>query len=178
MYPLSVVNGFIVFLLFWLTEFDPVNFDLDYWQICAHGGIFLATFLEGFVINRIPIRNKHMFWVMLWGFLFIAWTLIFTVTGIDNPYKGDDESQALYKILDWETKPALAAGVAAGVVLVAIPVLHILFWTLLLCRRAYVTEGKDETNVEMEQMEGGTSSNYVRSKEIDNYSSDGNSASA
>lgn len=157
MYSLSVVNGFIVFVLYWATEYNPNSYTLTYWQIVAHGVIFLATFLDGFLINRTPIRMKHMFWVMLWGILFIIWTIIFTVAGIDNPDKDDDKSQALYNILDWETKPAMSAGVSVGVVFVAFPVVHTLFWTLLLCRRVYVTNEGDCGNVEIKQMEEGES---------------------
>mmetsp|Transcript_28270 Transcript_28270/g.41769 ORF Transcript_28270/g.41769 Transcript_28270/m.41769 type:complete len:278 (+) Transcript_28270:40-873(+) len=155
MYSLGINNGLIVFIIFWATEYNPDSYVLDYWQVSAHGIFFLLTFLDGMLINRTPIRVKHVLWTQLWGLLFVIWTIIFTVAGIDNPFKPDDESQALYNVLDWENNPGFAAGLSAILLLVGVPLIHSMFWTFSLCRRCYIEEEDNGGNVEMEQMEEG-----------------------
>lgn len=149
-YSLAVVFGLIVVLMFWILEYDPVNFALHYWQFFAHGGSFLITFFDGYFINRTPMRLKHCLYLQLWGCIFVGWTILFTVAGFDNPFKDDDESQALYKILDWEENPTLAGIVSAVVILVALPLFGNLLWGVTLCCRYYVDEDGDSPKVDGE----------------------------
>mmetsp|Transcript_29277 Transcript_29277/g.44297 ORF Transcript_29277/g.44297 Transcript_29277/m.44297 type:complete len:264 (-) Transcript_29277:164-955(-) len=149
-YSLAVVFGVGVVLVFWFTEYDTNNFVLDYWQVFAHGGSFLITFFDGYFINQTPMRLKHCLYIQLWATLFVAWSIIFTVAGIDNPFKDDDESQGLYKILDWEEDPSSAAIVSAVMIIVVLPVNDIIFWSITLCCRYYVEE-KDGDNAEIDE---------------------------
>mmetsp|Transcript_10700 Transcript_10700/g.16396 ORF Transcript_10700/g.16396 Transcript_10700/m.16396 type:complete len:279 (+) Transcript_10700:137-973(+) len=159
MASLQLVFGLIVTSLFWTTEYNP-DYGIDFYTLNSHLTTFVLCLIETFLINRVPVRLKHTPFVMLWAALFVAWTIIFTVLGIDNPGKPDDVSQALYVILDWEEKPTMAAIVSVLVVFVGIPLVQLLFWALSLCRRCYVEE-EESNDIALEQMEEG----YVQNKD-------------
>jgi len=170
MASLQLVFGLIVTILYWATEFNPETNRLDFYTLNSHLTTFVLCLIDAFAINRVPIRLKHGAFVMAWATIFIGWSLIFTALGIDNPEKADDESQALYIILDWEEKPTLAAIVSVLVVFVAIPLVQLLFWALSLCQRCYVDEEKTNDNAS-EQMEEGNIENKDDTESNENFNS-------
>lgn len=57
---------------------------------------------------------------------------------MDNPLKDDDESNALYNILDWDESPLQAAIVSCVVVFLSFPLFTTFLWGLSLVGRRYV----------------------------------------
>lgn len=141
MYSVAAVQGIMVILLFWLTEYGP-EFTLTYFLIMAHGVTCMVVIFDGFVINRIPVRLKHCVFVVLFGALFVGWTIVQSLVPVDNPWKDGDESNALYKILDWDDSPLQAAIVGAGVVFVTFPLWTMVLWGLSLSGRRYLPDEK------------------------------------
>lgn len=79
---------------------DADNDSADFTSFSMNGGTFLALVVEGFIVNRIPIRSK--FW---WGtclpvaFAYVGWTYVHSLTDIGNPtIEGSD---LLYAFFDW-----------------------------------------------------------------------------
>ena len=146
MYNIAVVHGLLVVILFWVTEYGP-NYELRYYLIMVHGVTFALTFIDGAIINHIPVRLSQALWVMFFGILFIAWTLIQALIPIDNPNRDDGEDH-LYNILNWEDEPLESAIVSALVVFVAMPLLTALFWGLSLALgHRYVSNDHDDDSV-------------------------------
>eukprot|EP00339_Tiarina_fusa_P026769 CAMPEP_0117024264 /NCGR_PEP_ID=MMETSP0472-20121206/18036_1 /TAXON_ID=693140 ORGANISM="Tiarina fusus, Strain LIS" /NCGR_SAMPLE_ID=MMETSP0472 /ASSEMBLY_ACC=CAM_ASM_000603 /LENGTH=336 /DNA_ID=CAMNT_0004730643 /DNA_START=123 /DNA_END=1133 /DNA_ORIENTATION=- len=139
MYLVAATHGMMVVLLFWLTEYsgNPVS----YFLLMGHGGTFALVVLDGAVINRTPVRLKQYLFVLIFGSLFVGWSIVQAAVPIDNPFRDDEGSQYLYNILDWQDKPAESAIVAAMVLFVAMPVFSILFWGISLWGRRYVVDG-------------------------------------
>lgn len=136
LFSLVCVTGTILVLLFWITEYDA-DFPLDIYDTFTHAGIEACVLIDGFIINRTPIRLKHVVISMVMALLFILWSIIQGLAPVENPNNEPDENEAMYKILDWQKNPGMSAGISSAVVFVAIPILNILFWAVSLPCRTY-----------------------------------------
>lgn len=166
MYSIAAVHGVLVVLLFWITEYGP-NFELRYYLIMSHGITFALTFVDGAIINRIPVRLSQALWVMFFGIIFIAWTLIQALIPIDNPNR-DDGDENLYNILNWEDEPLESAIVSVLVVFVAMPLFTAMFWGLSIALgHRYVSSSHDDGMDHLGASSGGVSSSQQKYSEND-----------
>ena len=65
---------------------------MDYRITMVHGGVMILTLLDGLVINRVPVRIKHMLVTAVFGVLYLIWTLFHELVYQYNPYKMDDDT--------------------------------------------------------------------------------------
>ena len=104
LFNLALNTDLLVVLLYWTVDFEPGETTLTYGSVSAHAGSCLAVLLEGFMVNRIPVR-----WFFWWGtglpigLAYLGWTLIHSQTDIGNA--GKDDSDLLYEAVDWEDDP-------------------------------------------------------------------------
>jgi len=150
LFSLACVTGTIQVLLFWITEYDE-DFPLDIYDTFTHGGINVCVLIDGFIINRTPIRLKHVLLSMGMTLLFILWSVIQALAPVENPNKAPDENESMYKILDWQKVPGLSAGVSLGVLFVAVPILHTFFWAISIPLRTYTDDKYEAPESAMEK---------------------------
>jgi hypothetical protein len=136
-YSVGVNNAIIVTALFWGTEYSPERYPtLDFNSYMDHGGSAILLLVEGLLINRVPIRLKHYFVVLLLAVLYVAWSAIHDVILTVNPARGEDEP--LYPVLAWETDMTGAVTISVMVLFVAMPLVQVFVWFLSTLGRRYV----------------------------------------
>ena len=148
MFLVVIVKGIVVVLLFWGTEYDwssgkpPTTF-----KVMSHGVTWTLAMIDGMIINKIPIRLKHYYIVLLFTSIFMIWTIIQGLIPIDNPWTtSEDNTERLYVILDWENEPIQAIIISCIVLFVALPFFTIIFWSISLCYRKYRNENDRNGN--------------------------------
>jgi len=72
--------------------------------------------------------------------LYVTWSLVQGLLPVHNPFKSTNLStdQNIYSILDWKGNPTKTVIVVILVLLVAMPIATVLFWSLSLIRRRYI----------------------------------------
>jgi hypothetical protein len=142
-FSIASVHSILVVLLFWVLEYDPSNYTLDYLTVMTHGGVCAILLIDGLVVNRVPVRLKHFSFVFLMALLYIIWNILQNTVVRVNPWD-DDDDDALYDVLKWRTDTGNAILVAVIVLFVVAPLFHILIWGLSLCNRRYMPSEEQE----------------------------------
>ena len=140
-------------LLYWISVFEYGETTITLENVSTHFGALLVIILEGFVINRIPIR-----WFYWWAtclpvaVLYIAWTFLHSELEIGNP---NEDSDLLYKFFDWKND-LMWAGIHSAIAVMAVsPAVQSIAFAVSLygiqCRniRRYVNEeelGKSDSS--------------------------------
>jgi len=132
LYVISLNLSFVILLLYWFLEFNPIFGPPTYIRVMTHGGVFLFTLLDGMIINRIPIRLKQFIWYWSYCFVYLVWNVIHGYSPLGNPEKSDgdpdSDDDAIYTILSWKNRPKTAAVVSVLVLFVATPLLFHILW--------------------------------------------------
>jgi hypothetical protein len=123
----------MIAILFWLLVYD---YDSDgkatFLDVMQHGGMVVLVWVDGLVVNRIPVR-----WTHWWGGALpfeIAWAVwsIFqsVVFDIGNPDQNDldDNDDAIYEALDWKHEAGSAMGLALAALLILGPIIFSVLW--------------------------------------------------
>lgn len=121
-----------------------------------HGATLVAQYIDGFWINRIPIRFRH-YWVTLLP-LCLAYSLWTFLQGfifdIENPDRSEEEEQdIMYEDVDWDNDLMKTILIIVIVVFAVAPVVQSILFLLslyhipcfcMLDRRWYLDSGNDE----------------------------------
>lgn len=111
MFNVSIHATVLSVTLWWTSQFKPGETTLTLENLSTQGGTLVVLALEGFLVNRIPIR-----WYFWWGTClpvvlgYIGWTYVQSLVDIGD--LDDEDSNLLYKFFDWENDP-LWAGIAS-----------------------------------------------------------------
>lgn len=107
MFVLSVFGQAFITLLFWSLEYEWGH-PVEYLDIARHGIVFVVVFLEGFVVNRIPLRWMHIWLCWALTLAYITWSVLHgpLVFDMGNPLRNDNDpstnDDALYPALSWD----------------------------------------------------------------------------
>lgn len=150
LYPTAAVAQMMTTILFWIVQFDP-NEPVTYKMIMTHGGIMILVLLEGRFINRIPVRQKHLLFPMIFIHLFILWTVLHDFAGLGNPYVED--SDAIYDALDWKENWKEAAVTSAVLAFGVTPLLFLNIWLLSIWSFPFHFDGLNRHHYYLEEKE-------------------------
>ena len=157
LYPVSLNLGLIASILFWALVYEP---PLAYETVMLHGIFFMLVLFDGMILNRIPIRLKHLLWTELVSFVYLLWTLIHGLSPLGNPNLNcednpDTDDDALYDTLNWKKRPVPALILVFFVMGVAVPIVHHLLWfvSIFFQPRHYIAPKKVEKEHEVEAEE-------------------------
>ncbi|CAJ1927104.1 unnamed protein product [Cylindrotheca closterium] len=132
----SVVECCIV-VVYWAFEYDPSRHSLNLNNLNMHGICMLIVLLQGFVVDRVPVRIKHMIFTFFIGCLMCGWLAIQNVALKYNPMQ-DDDDDALYDVMKWRENPTGAAILSVAILFGAIPLFTSLLWLISLPKRRYL----------------------------------------
>ncbi|CAH1244009.1 Hypp7196 [Branchiostoma lanceolatum] len=112
---------------------------IAYWSLLAvdngpHSvlthAINCVVILIDVAVSSLPFRLLHFVYPSAFGLAYVIFTVIYWAAGgtdtLNRPW--------IYPVIDYGGNPAMAAGVAAGSVLVAIPLCHVILFGLALAR--------------------------------------------
>lgn len=106
--------------------------DLNVSNLLMNGVTFLVMLLEGFVVNRIPIRWRYWYFTCLpVVMLFLGWTYL---------HSRSNENVGLYEFFDWNDDDELFNTICnvVGSILVVSPLAQVLLLALSWCARRYI----------------------------------------
>lgn len=133
--------GIIVALIYWLALWNP-SWGIRYDNIMTHGGIFILVTIDGLVLNRTPVRVKHLIVGWIYAMLYVTWSVLQNTVFRFNP-EFDDDDDAIYDIIKWREEPAKAVITFVVLAFIFLPFLHILLWCVSLPGRHYKKEAED-----------------------------------
>lgn len=132
LFNLAALTSMFAIILWWYDVYDKGETTIHFLNLSIHGGTLLVLLLEGFVVNRIPIRR--FFWWgtgLPFGLAYGLWTWIHSGTDIGNPNEPD--SDLLYDRLDWEDE----WGKTLAIVLVSVLIIAPILQSILFCLSLY-----------------------------------------
>ena len=99
-----------------------------YVEVMLHGGGAALIIIDGFLLNRIPLRMKRLIISEMYGAIFVLWTVIHAFSGIGNPRRDDDD--AIYDVLPWKNDPGKAVMYMVVILFVVNPTIFLLCWAV------------------------------------------------
>jgi len=94
LFTIAAHSELLITILYWALVYEPGNSKLDYNNFSNHGGICLLVWLNGLVIDRIPVRMRHWYSMALpFELAFVVWSVIHSMVISENG--------PLYDVLDW-----------------------------------------------------------------------------
>ena len=135
-----------VTILYWTLVYEKGEV-LKFRAIYEHAILLFVVGLDGYIIHRIPIRWKQIVLVYIVLISFLIWTGIHAVSGIGNPAKSDSDPEtdddALYGSLNWNERPQGSAILATCLIIVAVPAMFLLTWSVSICIPRRYSSDKD-----------------------------------
>ena len=129
LYSITMSVTIFAVIGYWGLVFDPVTDPITYANLLKHLIIGILAVVELFV-TAIPVRILHVIYPITFTAIWIIFSVIYYGAGGTDIYG----NRYIYKVLNYETDPAAAAGLAILVVFVGIPVLHLCIFGLYLLR--------------------------------------------
>lgn len=130
----------VLTVVYWVLIYEGTREELSAYNVLAHGIVMALIWIDGLVVNRIPVRMRH--WLEIgvpFLVLYTTWTVLQgVVLGIPNP---DYDYHSIYPILDWAESPLFSSGLVAGLILVWSPFVYVLMLGASLLGRRYVDGG-------------------------------------
>lgn len=108
----------LVAILFWTLVYSGGA--LRETTVQTHGINWLIMLFEVF-ISKAPLRMEHVYVPMLYGLLYVLWSVVHALARVDN---GDKEGTAAYSTLDFTNAPGAASVTAILVLLLVLPLFH------------------------------------------------------
>jgi hypothetical protein len=136
----------VITLLYWVLEYEGGT--PNYTSVMQHGGFMLVVMIDGFLINRIPIRFKQVLGFFVMELLYLIWSGIHAATTIGNPRREDNDPEtdddAIYSAVNWSERPVAAVIVALLVLFVGTPIIFMIMWFCSSWRRWYLPNQEEE----------------------------------
>lgn len=96
LFAISLPSQLVMMLMHYTLQFGG---SIDYISIIKHGAAIPLLLLDGFVINRIPLRMKQFAFFQSFTMSYLAWSIAYAYSGLIMP-SGED---AIYEWLDWKS---------------------------------------------------------------------------
>jgi len=122
-----------------------------YVAVMEHGGIATLILLDGLVVGLVPVRAKHVIYLLIVSVSYMAWSVIDAVFDIGNGEWGPAyEDDALYPVLNWNDDRNGAEIVCAFVICILSPCLFYGCWALSLLKTSASKSAKIVIEDDME----------------------------
>jgi len=167
LFAISFPSQIVVTLMFWLLEYSG---SIDYTTLIMHGAGIILLFIDGFIINRTPLRMKQFYLFETFVTLYLVWSVAFAFSGLPNPYR-EEEDGAIYSWLNWKSDTASAVMMALFCLIIVNPVVFILCRAVsrVFPRRLQKTAAKKSKTLERQvkvSVEEGTDDDVERDVDV------------
>jgi hypothetical protein len=115
--------------------------------VLSHAGVCALVWIDGFIVNRIPVRARHWLEISIWYvLLYLVWTIIHSamVADVGNP---NIDGDLIYPVLDWgdgSEVPTDAIVISVLCIFVLSPAIHIVMVGVSRCGRVYLNKDSSE----------------------------------
>ena len=132
LFTIALHSEIVVTILYWAYVYDAQVETVDFLDIVLHGGAVPLLFLDGLLVNRVPLRWPHWWGVVLpYDLLYLLWTVLHAVLNVGNPNTtSPDEDDALYSVVNWNEDWTGSLAYSLVLIFVVGPVLFALLWFL------------------------------------------------
>jgi len=126
LYELAMHTELVVSILYWVLQYEPGDTRLTFLSIVPHSVIAAILFIDGNIINRIPVRWMHWYgFVLPVEILYCVWTLIHDLlTDVGEKNYEKTGSSAFGWQEDWERSLIISVVVLFGIG----PAVYIIMW--------------------------------------------------
>ena len=129
MFAIVTPAALIITFFYWAAVFDGDVTSLTWETWSLYGGLYIALLVDGFVLNRIPIRASQHWYSFAYFLLHIGWTYLHEILKLGNP---ESQYNLLYRIVQWKVHPEETTVVCASVILIFVPTGFLVTWLLSL----------------------------------------------
>lgn len=132
-------GALFVTILFWVLDFDPATSTVTVFNVHIHGVNLVFVILDQLLIAS-PFRLLHFIYPTCMALIYFIFTAIYFAAGGLNEYPEDPVNGNTYLYqgqLDWGRHPTTSVITMVLVVLVAAPVIHLLYFGLYHLRRSF-----------------------------------------
>lgn len=125
LFAISLPTEILIAILYWTLQFDG---SIDYVSGMLHAGIIGPLLIDGFILNRIPLRMKQLIPNLIFCGAYIIWSLIHAYSGMGNPYNNgvDQDDDGIYSSIAWRNNPARSGIICGGVFFIGYPVIFMI----------------------------------------------------
>ena len=129
--PLSIA----IALLYWASIAPEAHFPdvFTYPSVMEHGVVGMLVLFDGNIVGTVPVRAKHITYLMIVCTSYLLWSLINWMKNLGNGEWGpayDDD--ALYPVLKWGSETRLAATISGFAIVILCPAIFWMVWMLSL----------------------------------------------
>jgi hypothetical protein len=102
MFAIVLPAEIVIAGLYWSLLFSGYS---SYQNIMLHGVGVVLILIDGFIINRTPLRMKQFVLYEAFSLAYTLWSIIFTFSDLTNPWQdaGYQDDDAIYPPLRWKT---------------------------------------------------------------------------
>ena len=149
----------VVVVLFWALQYD--GGELTYVSDMTHAVFFVLLFIDGCLLNRIPLRMKQFILYEVSSLLWVIWSVIHAYADVGNPYKddGSQDDDAIYPSLRWKNNTTQSAILSVLVLFGANPILFMVCRALSRLPKRRLLESDGVNQQKNGRYEGGSFSN-------------------
>ena len=154
-FAISLPAEVVITCLYWSLIFSG---NVQYLNVMFHGIGALLLIVDGFVMNRIPLRMKHFILFEVFSLTYLLWTLIFAYSELTNPYQEDgyQDDDAIYATLRWKTSTPECVALSAIILLVVNPTVFMLCrWVSRILPKRLVDIKSDDKHEDVELVANG-----------------------
>mmetsp|Transcript_32507 Transcript_32507/g.78903 ORF Transcript_32507/g.78903 Transcript_32507/m.78903 type:complete len:291 (+) Transcript_32507:193-1065(+) len=137
LYSVSSTLECFTTVLYWAgrpADMGPITLG----DVTMHCVVLAILLVQGFLVDRIPLRLKHTGPTILVSLFYTAWLVLQNVVFQYNP-EDDDDDDAIYDAIRWREDTILAL-ILSLVALVSLLFFAILLWALSLPGRRYSSD--------------------------------------
>jgi hypothetical protein len=156
LFSLAVLFQITAAIGFWLMTIVYSSCDIVFLDIFLHGLLLVLILFDGMILNRTPIRLKHLLITMMFGILYDIWVVLQSTVIYFNPYSNpcddDNDDKAIYgAVNNYGKNIASAIIILIFNLFVSVPLVFLALWTLSLFGRRYKKIIRDDEDVEEEE---------------------------
>lgn len=162
LFALAAPAEVVVAIGYWGLEWDGSSTAFFYRNLMVHGLVIGIVLVDGLLLNRIPLRVRHVGLNAAYFTLYFIWTLIHALAGIGNPTT-PEEDDTLYTALQWKSDPVSTLQTAAQMLFLLVPLAFLFVYGLSLYSfpcgfhggsRRYVSKAETSDYMEMTSTAG------------------------
>lgn len=159
----AVCLEILITLLYWTLDFEK-GAPIRYTSVMQHGVFMLLVMVDGYIVNRIPVRFRQLIGFVVVEATYIIWSGIHAATSIGDPTRSDldptTDDDAIYGALNWNERPGSTSIAAFGMLLIVTPILFLFVWYVSTFGRRYrsdYSEGDEQQCENEDDVERGAS---------------------